>query len=292
MILYLMKKILLFIFLLSLSFSLNLKSQELIAFNQDTLWGYKDKADNIIIKPQYQYAKKFIKDYAVVIKNDSTGVINKNNEIIIPFKYNFIQYLENDKFLFGYRTEYFGEFNMGVIDKDLKIIIPANFYYIEKYKTFYKATKNVYEILKAIDSGDLRSVKSLYGLFGLDGKEIIPCKYDQLSFLNDNLIVLEKNNLQALFNYRGEPITDFIYMVFGDFHDGLAKARIGNKYGFINELGKVVIPVKYDYCNEYVNGYSIVTLNNKWLALNTKGKIIITPKDSYDDVKKALETIR
>jgi len=268
-----------------------LKGQELKSFNRDTLWGYKDQMDNVVIKPQYQLAKKFVDDYAVVYKNDSAGIIDKKNNIIIPFRYNLLQHIENNHFLFGYQAKYFGEYNVGIMDKNLKIIIPANFYYIQKNKNFYKVTKHIDTILQANDSGDLRSVKSLYGLFDLEGKEIIPCKYDQIIFLNDNLIVLEKDNLQALFNYKGQELTDFIYMVFGDFHDGLAKVRIKNKYGFINKVGKILIPIKYDYCNEFSNGLSIVTLNKKWLAINTKGKIIIKHKNSYEEVKKIVDSM-
>lgn len=282
----------LLILLYFLFLPLNLKSQELVSFSQDTLWGYKDKMDNIVIKPQYQFSRKFINNYAVVFKNDSAGIIDKQNNIIIPFKYNNIEHLGDNRFMFGYRTKYFGEYNMGVIDTNRKIIIPAKFYYIKKNKAFYKVTKNINTILQENDSGDLRSVKSLYGLFDFNGKEIIPCKYDQLIFLNDNLIVLEKDNFQALFNYEGKSLTDFIYMVFGDFQGGLAKARIGNKYGFINEIGQVVIPIKYDYCNEFSNGLSVVTLNKKWLAINKIGKIIIEPKDSYEEVKKIIDSIK
>jgi len=267
---------------------LNLKSQELVSFSQDTLWGYKDKMNNIVIKPQYQFSRKFINNYAVVFKNDSAGVIDKQNNIIIPFKYNNIEHLGDNRFMFGYRTKYFGEYNMGVIDTNRKIIIPAKFYYIEKNKAFYKVTKNINRILQENDSGDLRSVKSLYGLFDFNGKEIIPCNYDQLILLNDNLIVLEKDNLQALFNYKGRALTDFIYTVFGDFHDGLAKTRKGNKYGFIDKFGKIVIPIKYDYCNEFNNGLSIVTLNKKWFAIDTYGKTIVKEKNTYEEVKKVI----
>lgn len=279
----------LLILLYFLFLPLNLKSQELVSFNEDTLWGYKDKMNNVVIKPQYQFARKFINNYAVVFKNDSAGIIDKQNNIVIPFKYNNLEHLGDDRFMFGYRTKYFGEYDMGIINKNLKIIIPAKFYNIEKNKNFYKVTKNIDTILQKNESGDLRSVKSLYGLFNVDGREIIPCNYDQLIFLNDNLIVLEKDNLQALFNYKGEALTDFIYTVFGDFHDGLAKARKGNKYGFINEVGKIIIPIKYDYCNEFNNGLSIVTLNKKWLAINKNGKVIIEPKDSYEDIKKVID---
>lgn len=278
-----------FLILIHVLFSYsNFKSQDLINYHEDQLWGYKDKMNNVIIKPQYQLAKKFDSNYAVVYKNDSAGIIDKKNNVIIPFKYNFLQHLGGDIFLFGYQAKYFGEFTMGLMDKNLKTIISPKYYYIVREKDFYKVTKHIDIILQTGEMGDVRSVKSLYGLFHKDGKEIIPCMYDQIKFLNENLIVLQKDNLEALYNYKGQALTDFIYMVFGDFKDGLAKVRKGNLFGFINENGKIVIPIKYDLCNDFNNGLAIVMINSKWYAINKNGKALVK-KNTYEEVKKYID---
>ncbi|RNA62669.1 WG repeat-containing protein [Chryseobacterium nematophagum] len=278
-----------FFFIVSLLlFSLDLKGQELINFSQDTLWGYKDKMNNIIIKPQYQYAKKFIENYAVVSKNDSVGIIDKKNNVIIPFKYNYLQYLGDDKFMFGYRTKYLGEYDMGIMDKNSTIIIPAQFYYIEKRNTFYKVTKNIDTILETGESGDLRSIKSLHGIYDINGREIISCDYDYIRELKEELFILQKDGLEALCNYKGKALTDFIYFSIGDYVEGLIGVRKENKCGFINQQGKVIIPVQYDYCENFEKGISIVTINNKFSVIDKMGKYIVKDVNTYEEIKEII----
>jgi len=57
-----------------------------------------------------------------------------------------------------------------------------------------------------------------YGLYGFDGKEIIPAKYTSIRFLNQleghdyqDLLAVKKDNKYALFNTKGKVMTDFIY---------------------------------------------------------------------------------
>ncbi|MEJ7672768.1 MAG: WG repeat-containing protein [Chitinophagaceae bacterium] len=76
--------------------------------------------------------------------------------------------------------------------------------------------------------GDVRSVKFYYGLFDINGKVLIPCKYDYLSWVNDSLLVLTTGGLgtnQALFNKKGKQLTGFEYMVFGKFLEGSCKSK-------------------------------------------------------------------
>lgn len=49
-------------------------------------------------------------------KNDSLGIINKENKVILPFKFNMLQYLNPTTYLYGYQSKYFGEFSIGIID--------------------------------------------------------------------------------------------------------------------------------------------------------------------------------
>src|SRR6476620_11722343 len=104
------------ILLFTLTF-FNCQSQDLVPFRVDTLWGYKDKQGAVKIEPQFQYATKFVGDVAVVAKNDRLGAIDKQNNQILPFRYEYLQPLDTAEFLFGYRAKYFGEHIMGVMTK-------------------------------------------------------------------------------------------------------------------------------------------------------------------------------
>lgn len=274
-------------------------SQDLVPFRMDTLWGYKDNEGAIKIEPQFQYASRFIGNIAIVAKNEKLGAIDKTNNLIIPFRYEYLRPLETAEFLFGYRAKYFGEHIIGVMTKDEKIKIPAEFSYINKYRNFYLVTKNKDSIIGKSGIGDVRSVTSTDGLYDIDGKVILPCKYNRISWATENVLVVDSafttdggkfiSTHSALFTDKGEQLTGFDYMVFGKFINGIAKARIGDKFGFIYSTGKIAIPIQFDYCEEFSNGYAIIKQQDKWGAINTNGKIVIEPKFAYEEVKTTLK---
>ena len=284
--------------LLSLVF-LDCYSQDLMPFRADTLWGYKDKQGTIIIEPQFQYATKFIGDVAIVAKNDRLGAIDKTNNQVIPFRYEYLRPLDTAEFLFGYRAKYFGEHVVGVMTKDEIVKIPAEFSYIAKYRNQYVVTKNKDSILGKSGIGDVRSVTSTQGLYDSAGKIILPCKYHRISWATENVLVVDSafttdsgkyiSTHSALFTENGKQLTGFDYMVFGKFIDGIAKARIDNKFGFIYPTGKIAIPIIFDYCEEFNNGYALFMQQDKWGAINRQGKIIIEPKFAYEEVKTTLK---
>jgi hypothetical protein len=269
------------------------QSQDLLPFQSDTLWGYKDRQGIVKIEPQFQYATKFMGEIAIVAKDQKLGVIDKDNHLLIPFRYEYLFPLDTSEFLFGYNAKYSGEHIMGVMTRDEKVKIPAEYNHISKYNNTYTVTKNVDSIMGGSSVGVVRSVKSFYGLFDINGKVIIPCKYDYVSWVNDSLLVLTTyglNTNEALFNKKGEQLTGFEYMVFGKFLEGVAKARIGNKFGFIYPTGKVAIPIEFEYCEDFNNGYALIRQGDKWGAINKKGEIVIQPTKAHqevvDEVKK------
>lgn len=111
---------------------------------------------------------------------------------------------------------------------------------------------------------DYRGKTTLNWLHDIDGKVVIPCKYDRIYWATENILVVDSayptdggkfiSTKSALFSNKGEHLTGFDYMVFGKFIDGIAKARIGNKFGFIYPTGKIAIPIDFDYCEEFNNG--------------------------------------
>ncbi|MEJ7822903.1 MAG: WG repeat-containing protein [Chitinophagaceae bacterium] len=278
---------------------LNGKAQDLLPFRADTLWGYRDKQGVVKIEPQFQYATKFTGDIAIVAKNDRLGAIDKNNCLIVPFRYEFLSPLDTAEFLFGYQAKYFGEHIMGVMTKDEKIKIPAEYNYISKYKNTYTVTKDKDSIIGKSSIGDVRSITRNYGLLGSDGKVLIPSRYHSIRWINDSLVVVDSSYLtddkkylkinSALFTNIGEQLTGFDYMVLGKFIEGVAKARIDNKFGFIYPTGKVAIPIEFEYCEDFINGYALIKQGEKWGAINKNGKIIIEPFKDYQEVKTELK---
>lgn len=92
--------------------------------------------------------------------------------------------------------------------------------------------------------------KHYYGLVANDGQLIIPCKYTDLKYREDQLSL----------------------------------AWIGDKYGFINREGQEVIPVQFEQATlaphlknpiGFIGNYASVSKNGKWGVIDTLGKVII-----------------
>ncbi len=268
------------------------KSQDLLPFQDGSLWGFKDKEGTVIIPPQFQYALRFKYGIGVVAKNDSLGAIDNNNNTLIPFQYQFLDPLDSTEFLFGFRTKYFGEYRMGVLASNGAIKIPAAYSFINKRYGRYMVVRHEETIIHKSPSGDTRSIKSFYGLFDQNGKEVIPCKYDYLDWVNEGLLILTKGNEtshQALFNSQGKQLTGFEYMVFGKLIEGVMKARIDNKFGFVYPTGQVAIPIQFDYCEDFSKGYAMIKQKDTWGAINKKGDAVIEPVFSQKEVEKKLK---
>ena len=293
-----MKKYYIFLIIL-LIINTEIKSQDLYYFQNNGLWGYKNNNDSIIIIPEYKYAEKFILGYAIVGKNMHSGVIDKNNNIIVSFEYDVVNRIDTSEFSFGYRKKYFGEYLYGVITNKNIIKINAEYDYIKKYKKYYELTKNEDSIIDRSGFGDTRAIKSRYGLADKNGKIIFPCEYDRIDWKNDTLLVLGKKNLEALYTTRGKQLTDFIYFTIGDFDQGLAKVGANDKFGFMRPDGTIAIPLTLDYCEDFNNGYAIIfkgkwsrkkreTIDGKWGAINKRGKVVVKPIYEYEEVKQQL----
>ena len=246
-------------------------AQDLIPFERSGLWGYREIDGKEIIKPQYLYAGEFFELAAIVGNGNHFGVINKENKVIIPFKYDYIKRLDRERFLIGHRAEYFGEYDFGVISNENKRI------------------QKIESILGKNGIGDLRSITTKYGLFDHNGNEVIPCIYDYLSWPEDSLLILRNGNNQALFHLNGKQLTDFKYMVIDNYHEGLSKVREGAKFGYINKEGEVIIPIQFDMCYPFSSGFAIIRIGEHWGAIDKKGLQVIPAKFSLQEVKDKLK---
>lgn len=254
-----------------------LLAQELKPFESNGFYGYKNELGEVIIEPQYQYARKFIENYAVITQNDSLGVIDKQNKQIIPTKYEYLSYVGNNKFVFGYRAKYFGEYNLGIITSQNKIILPPKYYHIKPEKDFFIVNKQSYKIIDNSEVNDTREITNKYGVVDSLGNEILEPIFSWIQFLSNNFIIATKelNGNYALFDNKFKQLTEFKYMVIGEFYDGLSKVREGNYFGYINTKGEEVIKCQYDLNYIFIDSLAIARKNGKAGIINTKNETVL-----------------
>jgi len=133
----------------------------------------------IVIKAQFQACENFSNGLAIVEKNGYYGIINKEGNEVVPFKYNHIQQ-SGDKYLVTLSGRH------GMIDRSGKIIVPLEY---EDYSYYGSHT--------IITKGGLK------GVMDRNGKILVVPKYDSIEPISDNVFYATKEGKRYLVTLDG-----------------------------------------------------------------------------------------
>lgn len=197
------------------------------------------------------------------------GVIDDNNNIIIPFEYQKIIYV-NDKVLLvddGKKYKYIDYHNKEL--KDISKNIKNNHYYfVINYTYGHAIAGNGYEKVIIDESGNK-----------------VSDVYDGLSFVKDDLAIASDWLGQKLIDFNNQMITEKYYRRIDDFYYGVAIFYDNGDYGLINDEGKELISGCKDiqFISENV---AKIMINDCVCLSNLKGKIFYTLKDKATQVSE------
>lgn len=151
-----------------------------------------------------------------------------------------------------------------------------------------------------------------YGAVDIYGKEVIPCKYDNIKVSGDLFVVTEYDS-DGVINASGRTIFNVDYGIFydidnfgyicqsdyyteemvlfnrngnaiyrvadgsiSDYSNGYFAVRDGGKGGYINNFGKVVVPLVWDATKAGCdNGLFCVKRGDKWGYVNSSNSVVI-----------------
>lgn len=275
------------------------KNKKLLPINNNSLYGFSDQNNNIIIPAIYNEVSSFSEGLAAVKLNEKWGYINEKGEEVIPFIYDgvipaggyinnddtevrFYKHSSNSNFFDGLAIVRLNN-KLGCIDKTGAIIAPIKYDYFSsfteglaivrfngKYGFINKKGKLVtpceYELVYPFLNGAaIVKNNSKYGCIDKKGKNIIPIIYDLiLSAKEDGIMIAILNNKKGYINSKGKSITPFNYQFASYFKEGLAVVFFEGKLGYIDKTGKEVIPLKYDWACPFSEGLAAVKFNGKW----------------------------
>ncbi len=103
----------------------SVQAQQLMTFEENRTFGFKDQNGKIIIAPKYTGAEDFSEGLACVSLNDVWGFIDETGKVVIPFKYN-AGYGTGHKFSQGLAAVNLND-KYGYIDKTGKTVIPFEY---------------------------------------------------------------------------------------------------------------------------------------------------------------------
>ncbi|MBP3942108.1 WG repeat-containing protein [Sphingobacteriaceae bacterium WQ 2009] len=120
-----------------------------------------------------------------------------------------------------------------------------------------------------------------YGLINSQGKEVLPCQYQDLLQTKDGLFIYEKNQQQGFLSPQGNVLIPAAYTTVYEFQEQLALVKNKEYYGIINAQGTLVVPLNYEMITAYNNQLAIVIKDQKYGLISTEGAPICDLKYEY-----------
>lgn len=121
--------------------------------------------------------------------------------------------------------------------------------------------------------------KDKWGLVDRTGRELIPCNYDGLHFLEntDNTIIRIYNEEKkyGLIDTLGQVRVNLVYDAIGAFSDGRLAVKRNGLWGFVDKYGREVIPCRFRRVKNFSEGYAAVQLGRFWGFIDKQGDTAI-----------------
>lgn len=277
---------------------------------------YKDgliRKDGTATRPKYDGVDSYEEiDYAVVERNDKYGLLsNINGKKLAPEIYDYINvfdyYLKEtedieEKIAIVERKGKFGLMNLKG-----KKLTPVKFSKIEDEFDEYGlaiCTFSLAEPPKEVKADELslsvfEMQNSLLGVINVEGKEVLPFKYQLIRLENDNdffyfrVWAFQKdsyryNENEGIYSLDGKEIVPPVFDWADNYvnsEQGLIRVQKTDFYGMYDLEGNELIPAKYDEIQYHTNGLFMVKKDGLFGFLDRKGEIIFPLKYTEDEVK-------
>ena len=241
-----------------------------------------------VLKQREKVTKNY--QYFAVYAQDKWGVINQDGEEVIIPSYQemiIIPNEEKDVFICTYDiNDQTGEYKTKAINSKNEEIF-TGYDKVEAIDNIDKDNNLWYEkdVLKVNKNGK-------YGLIDLNGKEILPIEYDEITVLDgmENSIIIKKDDKIGLVNDNGSAIIDTNYKeikALGDsYKEGYITVDEKGKYGVVSTTKKQILENKYDEIFPvYLKDYYLVKENGTKELVNSNGEVVLDK--GFDNIKSA-----
>lgn len=229
---------------------------------ENCAWGYMDTLGQIIVSPDYSFAKPFTNDVGMVECEGKWGLVNRNSEILIPCRYDDIDFLENtDNQIIKVFVK---EHKYGLIDTLGQLTVRA-----------------VYDEVGSFAEGRLAvQSKNMWGFVDANGMEAVLPRFNVVNDFSEGLAAVKLNRKWGFIDKQGDTAIDFQFNRVGNFKNGLAWIYDGGKYGFIDKNGQIIIEPQFQKAFDFEGDIARVAIEGKYGLINQRGEFVLRPRFS------------
>ena len=211
------------------------------------------------------------------------GFINSKGEVAVPFEFDKPCGVFSD----GMATYSDSIDNVGFIDRQGKIVIPAQYSYAEKFSDGLAYVTN----------------EEVMGFIDKSGKLLIDTKNKFSSgggFIKGFCSVVGVDiELMGIINKKGETVVPIEYVINALSDDMYVACTSGEnpKYGAFTYDGKQSVPFEFDDLSDFHNGWALAKIGDINLVVNKEGKtgilnleeVLAVKKEQIEQAKKAAQ---
>ncbi len=231
-------------------------------------------------------------DYFAAYQNNKWGVIDSNGNVVIDPSYAEMIIVPNSKkdvFLCTFDVNYDdGTYSTKALNSKNEEIF-TNYEQVEAISSVDENEKLSYDgsAIKVQNGGK-------YGLINMEGAEILPCEYDEITALQgvENALLVSKDGNYGIVNDEGKTLLPTEYAEIqglGDkTTDGFIVKNANGKYGVVDTSNGQVLETKYDGVSKIHEGdYYVVTDGGKQKVVKKDGTESLN--GSYDEIVAILK---
>ena len=230
-------------------------------------WGFKDSSGYVVIKPKYQYAESFNDGRAIVKIRNKFGIINPEDDYIVQPKYELIEHAVDAIYIVQKEGK---KGLMTVTNNNTSHKIAVQFVYDD---ISYDSKHDLYIVTKEGHKGVINCV----------GKEVVSCKYDDITIYATNRYRVKLGDKCGLYNSYGDVIVACEYDSIQD-KSGYYFVIKGNKKGLYHHHGAKFIDVIYDDII-FAPHYILALLDNECSIYNNTKKVNTFMYDTLNTIE-------
>ncbi len=225
---------------------------------KDDQSGFINTNGDIVVPFEYEDAFPFYKGYAPVKKNGKWNYINLNGEKIF-----------NDSLIFSYRP---------IIDKKAIFMIDTLKVETEKKLISENGSRTFIESGYKIEKIQLKE-----GLIDVSGDVLLHPLYDEISgYFHNGYMRIRNNGMMGIVDKKGNPVIPIIYEDISDIKKDLFLAKSKDKWGMINIKNQIIIPFEYDKIRHFKEELAQISVKGSVGYIDKGNRIVIEPKYDFN----------
>jgi len=279
--------------------SLYADRKELRAFRKIEGWSLIDRKNNTLTQKNYDGIAAQNNHVFPVTNNHYWGAVNASGNEIIHCVFDSLIEISDDMLVVKFKSQY------GIINKNENWIVPPQAQPIHLINNQLYFQRDAYNIFIKNFSGDViyftnnrMEFKDDFFIEYLpDGTEKtidyqgrtitrtsppMVTNVQRIFQSSEGLRGVQRDGKFGFIDDRGRLRIANRYDDIGEFHEGLAAFKLIGKWGFINSTDQVIIHPNYEKVSPFHNGLSVVYRNGKAGVINTKGSPVLALQ--YDSI--------